>query len=269
MSTCRYGMSALLSCAGAEECAAVCSELGLYFVELNQNLPAYLPGNLNVQTLRQLQEKTGVRFTFHLPEALNPFDFSPEVAAAYREEAVQTIRIARELAEPDDAVVVNMHMPEGVYFTLPDRRIYLMEVYAKEFGERLRQFREECASEAGKQVLICVENCEGFHPWQKQALSFLLESPSFGLTWDVGHDDFSGGADRTFLMEHANRIRHMHLHDGGGEGKSPHLPFGTGKIDLPSRFRFAVEHGCTSVIEVKTVEALVKSVEWMKQRNWL
>ena len=43
------GMPALLELDGAEPCAFLCRELGLQFIELNLNLPAYQPGDADVR----------------------------------------------------------------------------------------------------------------------------------------------------------------------------------------------------------------------------
>ena len=111
-------MPTLVGLEGAEENSALCARLGLQFVELHMNLPAF-----QANRLAALQDRCGVGFTIHADENLNPVDFNPLVAAAYVETMRQTIRAAKALQAP----VVNMHLSRGVYFTLPEGRVYLFE----------------------------------------------------------------------------------------------------------------------------------------------
>ena len=108
-----------------EDCAALCSKLGLQFVELNMNLPQYQTVSLDTNRLEAVAKRYGIYFTIHLDENLNVSDFNPFVAQAYTRTVLETIRIARRLNIP----VLNMHLSEGVYFTLPDRKIFLYEQY--------------------------------------------------------------------------------------------------------------------------------------------
>ena len=70
---------------------------------------------------RAIAEKTGLFYTIHLDENLNVSDFNPHVAQAYRRTVEETVALAKAL----DAPLLNMHLSRGVYFTLPDRRVYL------------------------------------------------------------------------------------------------------------------------------------------------
>ena len=36
-------------------------------------------------------------------------------------------------------------------------------------------------------IIITVENTDGFREYEKKAIDYLLESQFFGLTWDIGH----------------------------------------------------------------------------------
>ncbi len=91
------GMPALLELDGAEPCAALCRELRLRFIELNLNLPAYQPGEADVPSLRSIAEKYGIYYTIHMDENLNPWDFNPRVAEAYRQAAEEAIGLAKAL----------------------------------------------------------------------------------------------------------------------------------------------------------------------------
>jgi sugar phosphate isomerase/epimerase len=110
---------------------------------------------------------------------------------------------------------------------------------------------------------ICVENTNGYLPFQRKALEILLESPIFGLTFDIGHNRCAADADEAWILEHSNRLHHMHLHDV--RGQQDHLPFGNGDLDLKPYLDLAQDR--TAVIEVKTMDGLRKSVAWLNMRN--
>ena len=48
-----FGMPTLIELPGAEDCARLCGELGLQFVELNMNMPHYQVNVINVEELRR------------------------------------------------------------------------------------------------------------------------------------------------------------------------------------------------------------------------
>ncbi len=52
-----FGMPALIELPEAEDCARLCGELGLQFVELNMNMPHYQVNVMNVEKLRRTAEK--------------------------------------------------------------------------------------------------------------------------------------------------------------------------------------------------------------------
>lgn len=258
----RFGMPSLIETKTPEECAALCGELGLSFVELNMNLPQYQTDTMDVKKLRALGEKYGIFYTIHIDENLNMADFNPLVAAAYRETVVRTVALGKELGVP----VLNMHMPRGVYFTLPEGKVYLFERYREEFLEKVRLFRDICTEAIGDSgMMICVENWSGYTPWQIEALDLLLESPAFGLTFDVGHNHCIGGADEPVILQRGEHLHHMHLHDVKDGGKD-HQTLGTGELDIPKYLAMAERYGCTVVLETKTIAGLRKSVAWLKER---
>ena len=93
----------------------------------------------------------------------------------------------------------------------------------------------------------------------------LLESPVFGLTFDIGHNRCSGDADEDFILRHKDRLQHFHIHDVRN-GKQDHQTLGTGELDIGRYLTIAKERSCSVVLETKTVESLKESVAWV--RNW-
>jgi sugar phosphate isomerase/epimerase len=257
-----FGMPTLIELKSLNDCAALCKELGLRFIELNMNLPEYQADKLDMAALSRIAAEYGITYTIHLDENLNPSDFNEKVANAYTETVLQTIEIAKHLHIP----VLTMHMASGVWFTLPDRKVFLFEEYEKEYMQKLIAFRNVC-SEAigGADIRICVENCGEYarFPFLRNGLELLLESPAFALTFDIGHNAAAGYSDEPTIMEHTDRLIHMHVHDASG--RSNHLPLGKGDVDLAKYLALAKKKNCRAVLEVKTVAGLKESVEWIKE----
>ncbi|MCM1192148.1 MAG: sugar phosphate isomerase/epimerase [Acetatifactor muris] len=263
--TIQFGMPTLIEADSPEDAMGLCRELGLAFVELNMNLPRYQAEGLeNAAYLKSLQQKYQVGYTIHLDENLNVCDFNRAVAAAYMETAERAIRAARAIGAP----VLNMHMNHGVYFTLPDRKVLLFERYFEQYMQSWKRFRAVCEEAAdGAEILICIENTDGYTEYEKEAVTFLLESSVFGLTWDIGHSHGAGDTDEAFIMAHQDKLRHFHIHDG--LGRKNHMTLGTGEIDLQQRLHIAEERGCRCVVETKTADALRKSVDWLAAGGYI
>ena len=94
-----------------------------------------------------------------------------------------------------------------------------------------------------------------------------MQSDLFALTWDIGHSHTCGNVDEPFLMCHKDRLCHFHIHDG--LGNKNHQTLGTGEIDLAQRIGVAGECGSRCVVETKTVDALRKSVAWLKTNGYM
>ncbi len=255
-----YGMPTLIETSTLEECAKLCAELGLDFIELNMNMPQYQLDKIDVDYFKSIADKYGIYYTIHLDENLNVCDFNPYVADAYTKTVADTIEIAKQLG----VRVVNMHMARGVYFTLTDRKVYLFSEYKEQYLKSIVAFRNMCENAIGDaDIKICIENCDGYEDFQKEAIELLLESNVFALTFDVGHNHGIGGTDEEFIMKHKDRLHHIHLH--GAEGKKNHLALGTGEMDIEKYINLANEHNCRVVLETKTIDGLKRSVEWLKK----
>lgn len=258
-----WGMPTLLEQPGLLDCAALCARLGLSFVELNMNLPAYQLPMAQERSIRTARKAYGVYCTLHLDENLSPCDFNPRVREAYVRTALDAIALARRHEMP----VVNLHMHPGVHFKLPGRKAYLFAEYRDHYLACLRDFRDRCTLAAGDAPLrVCVENTDGFAPYAREGVALLLQSPIFGLTLDIGHAHCAGGADDALFRRHMDRLSHMHIHDAD---ETCHMTLGTGTLDIEQALRLADARGCRAVLEVKTIEGLTASVQWLRERGWL
>lgn len=256
----QFGMPTLIELSNLEDIVALCKTLRLDFIELNMNLPCYQMEELeNIDKLNAVKEKNNIYFTIHLDENLNVCDFNKSVAEAYIDTVKKTIAVAKRIGAP----IINMHMNHGVHFTLPDKKVELFEIYQGDYMESWKKFRSMCENEIKESdIKICIENTDGFRDYEKKAITYLLESSVFGLTWDIGHSNSVGNIDESFLMEHEDKLRHFHIHDG--KNKKDHLTLGSGDINLDQRLGLARKSGCRCVVETKTVEALKKSVDWLR-----
>lgn len=253
-----WGIPTLLETPGPEEAAMLAHELGFQFVELNMNLPEYQ--RWDIPRLQKIAQENGIYYTIHLDENLDVCDFNPRVAQAYLDTLLDTLEAAKALNVP----VLNMHMQRGVHFTLPGEKVYLyashLEYYQAQWA-RAVSCCEEAA--AGSDLKICVENTDGFTlDFLRKGLDQLLGSSLFGLTYDIGHDHGVGQVDKPFMLAHQDRLRHFHIHDA--LGKKNHLALGTGELDIPWYIGLAQRNHCRAVLEVKAVQELRQSVEWLK-----
>ena len=259
----KFGAPTMVEMESLEQGIRVCRELGLDFLELNINFPQYLLEKLDVETLRKLSQESGVGYTLHLDDEMSIADFNPYIARGYCQTVYDAIGLSKSLGIRK----LNMHLSRGAKYTLPDRVIYFFEAYESDYMARILNFRDECTRRIGDaDITICVENTAGYLPFQRRAVETLLESPVFGLTFDIGHNYCSGNMDEAFILAHADRLQHFHIHDCV-EGKKDHRTLGTGELDVKRYLDIAEELGCTVVVETKTVESLEKSMVWIREKS--
>ncbi len=258
-----FGMPTLLETPTLEACASLCADLGLSFIELNMNMPQYQTEGMDIKLLSETARKYGVYFTAHLDERFNPFDFNKRVADAYTQTMLRTIDLALKI----DIPILNMHLPRGVYFTMPTERIFLFDEYSDDYLVRLTAFRSICERAVGDAgIKICIENTEGYdRPFLRKALEVLLESHVFGLTFDIGHNAGASIDDESIIMSDPGRLNHMHIHDA--LGTKHHLSLGEGNLDIDRYLDMAREADCRAVLETKTVKALRSSIQWLRDRQ--
>ncbi len=270
----QFGMPTLIENKTLEDNINLCSSLGLNFIELNMNFPEYQV-DLFEETDRLIEfaDKAGIYYTIHLDENLNIADFNRLVSDAYLETVRRSIEVTKALLPLRDSygdasqpLTLNMHMHHGIYITLPDRKV---QMYDRDFDTYMKSFsvfREKCEEWIGdSDIMIAVENTDGFREYEKKAIEFLLESQKFGLTWDIGHSKATGEKDVPFIMSHKDHLIHFHIHDGSEVPPRNHLALGDGEIDLKERLSLAEQRNARCVLETKTIEALKKSVGRLKE----
>lgn len=261
----KFGMPTLVECKDITECAAVAGRFGLDFVEVNMSFPQYLPSRSSALQYRELSQKHGIFYTVHADEQLNPFDFNPAVSDCYFKVMGECIDFSLEIGVP----IINMHLLKGVYVTLPEKVVLLTDVYKDEYLERVRSFIKMCEERiAGRNLKISIENVDTnlFTSSQVDALEYFMKSEVFGLTLDVGHDDCMAGKDAHVFKKYLDKLCHLHLHDS--DGKHAHLALGDGRVDIREKLSMLTP-GSTCLVEVKTVDGLEKSIEYLRSNNLL
>ena len=224
----QYGMPTLIENRTLQENIDLCSRLGLRFIELNMNFPEYQVDRLEKTDLfLDAADAAGIYYTIHLDENLNIADFNRLVTDAYLETVRRTIEVAKCLlplrdryGDASQPLTINMHMHHGIFITLPDRKVQMYDRDKDRYLEDCRRFRDLCGSWIGDApILITVENTDGFRGYEQEAIDLFLESPRFGLTWDIGHSKAVGEKDVPFILSRQDRL-----------GKPP-LPVRTGNQD--------------------------------------
>ena len=272
----QFGMPTLIENRSLEDNVSLCAGLGLRFVELNMNFPEFQADRLErTDHFLRTAERAHIYYTIHLDEKLDIADFNPLVSKAYLETVRRTITLSKKLLGLKDRygngsrpMVLNMHMNHGVHITLPDRKVQMYErdfdIYRKSFTE----FRTLCEEWIGNDdIIIAIENTDGFREYEKGMIAYLLESPVFGLTWDIGHSKAIRETDMPFILEHRRHLIHFHIHDGTEKPPQCHMALGDGEIDLKSRLDLAESRNAGCVLETKTAAALKRSVEWLSENN--
>jgi len=259
-------MPTLIELADLDANVALCRELGLSFVELNMNLPEYSPERLSADRVRSVRDGTGIDFTLHLPEELDLAAFNRRI----REGHLACCREAVAWAGDAGIPLINLHLNMGVYFTLPDRRVWLYEKHRDTFLSNLEtSFREVLDIARDHDVTVCIENGGGDFgaDFIREAVERLLtfDAERIALTWDLGHDASSGFNATPVFEKHTGRIRHMHLHDY--DGTTSHQVLFTGEVDVASALTLAKRLDIGVVIETKTPEALAESVRRLRDHD--
>ena len=103
--------------------------------------------------------------------------------------------------------------------------------------------------------------------YEKKAIEKMLQSHCFVLTWDIGHSKATGEIDTPYINAHKDKLCHFHIHDGRENPPKDHLALGDGETDLIARLNKAKECNARCVLETKTIEALKRSVEWLKSKE--
>jgi sugar phosphate isomerase/epimerase len=173
-----------------------------------------------------------------------------------------------EWAKEAGVKLLNMHIIEGPKMTLPDTKVYIYDKYSEEFTDNFIKSIKTLSNKAQKyNILLAIENSANFSKkYIQAALDKALTYPNIKLTWDTGHDAVSNFKDEIYLMQNREHIAHMHLHDS--KGTNDHQVLFEGELNIKKLLNFAQSMNIMALIEVKTEEALIKSVNNLS-KNYL
>ena len=270
----QFGMPTLIENNTIKENIALCKKLKLNFIELNMNFPEYQVEQLeNWKLFYELAEKNQIYYTIHLDENLNIADFNPLVRNACLETVRRVIEVAKNFVslknrfgDATQPLIINMHLNHGIFITLPDKKVWMYETNFSIYEKYFKDFFNLCEKWIGEtDIKICVENTDGFCSFEKKILNMLLESQKFGITWDIGHSKATKEIDVPLIKSFLTKLSHFHIHDGTENPPKNHLALGDGEINLIERLALAQKTNSRCVLETKTIQALEKSVQWIKK----
>ena len=259
----KFGMPSLIEYTSVDEHIDFCRKNNLDFLEINLTFPWYQSDRLDIGHLVRLKEETGIGYTLHFHDQLNPFDFSPEL----RRGAMDNILFGLDLARRIGADRITMHLIRGAYSAVNEVKVYAYSVGKAEYLDHVREFMDVCEVKLdGTDTIYCIENTNGYMDYQKDAVDLMLQNPHFGLTFDIGHNFKTSFDDEAYIMSHADKLRHFHIHDVSE--KSNHIALGSGIINLPKYLDMLRQFACSAVIEVKESQALHRSLSYLRDHGF-
>lgn len=257
----QLGMPALVEKKTLNELVELCLKLKLNFIELNMNLPYNFIENIKPSELKSITKETNIEFTMHMPDEADLGSFYESVRTGYIQLFSDTIDWAYE----SGVKLLNMHIIEGAKMTLPNKKVYIYEEYKEEFKNNFAKSIEILSNKTvNKDLILAIENSSNFDKTHIQnTLNKVLNYHNVALTWDTGHDAVNHFKDKEFLMLHENKISHMHLHDVNGQ--KDHQVLYEGSLNIDELLKFAERKNTRVLVEVKTIEALEKSINKLKR----
>lgn len=256
----KIGMPALIEYTSLSELVDLCLSLNLDFIELNMNLPYNFIENISPAELKKITKETNIEFTIHMPDDADLGIFYESVREGY----VQLFSNTIDWAFESGVSLLNLHIIEGAKMTLPDKKVYIYEQYSDEYQNNFIKSIEFLSQKANKcNTILSIENSNNFgKPYIQKVLDKAITYKNVNLTWDTGHDAISNFKDKKYLMNHIDKIVHMHFHDA--KGQSDHqIPY-DGELNIGEIIKFAKQQNIRMLIEVKTIDSLKRSVEILR-----
>ncbi len=261
----KIGMPALVECTSLTHLVDLCLELKLDFIELNMNLPYNFIQNISPSELKNITRETNIEFTMHMPDEADLGTFYESV----REGFVKLFSDTLDWSYESGVKLLNLHIIEGSKMTLPDKKVYIYDQYSDEYLNSFIKSIEMLSKKANEyDVILAIENSHNFgKPYIQRVLDKAITYPNINLTWDTGHDAVSNFTDKQYLMKNVKKIAHMHFHDAKGQNDHQ-IPF-DGELNISELINFSKEKDIRMLIEVKTKDALKRSVEILRNNKMI
>lgn len=244
----KYGMPTLVEFNSILENVMFAKNNNLGFIEINMNLPYCF--NLKNGELNKYE----FDFTMHLSEELNIGELNDNLFKKYLNEIKRQI----ELGISNNIKRYTIHLNSGVHFTMPDKKIFLNNIYLDKY---LKQIKKSCdilnKIALDNDIYINFENTK-IESFTKEAIKIISGYKYLGFTLDIGHNEKN--ENKAFkLFNDTGKIRHIHMHDY--DLFNDHLALGDGCIDF-SKYNKVIKNNYV-VIEIKRCEELIKSINYI------
>ena len=200
----------------------------------------------------------------HLPLAdINISALHPTVRRDSVEETKRCIDLCEEMG------ISRLVMHPGSFGAAPDRYRFL-EAQARRIAETsVLEILDYCRTRG---MELSIENLHCNEPLYNRPEEFdpFVERGT-GLTLDTVHAFVSGVDPLDFIKRFGGGITEVHLTDGVTSDPVAHLPLGAGDVDCLSVLRELETIGFEGsiVIEVESKEALIESMEFLRQVGYL
>lgn len=251
----RLGMPVLMELNSVEENIILAKQLNLDFVELNINIPYCIPTEEFRHELIRLKEKYDIDFTMHYYDMLDISSTSKH----YRNYLYTELsEIGKYLENIVDKMV--LHLEPGAYMTIRSVKnyVYLDDVnYVKRTLNTIKTIQEVLSTFG---IDIVLENVP-IHPGMEELYKQLGEY-DFSFCYDIGHDViYDNYLFKSFKEKYNLKIQHMHMHNV--YNKKDHQELSKGELLIPRYLDFVSENNIDCVVEVKDIENLKKSIEFI------
>jgi sugar phosphate isomerase/epimerase len=212
--------------------------------------------DLTMPMLRELSETSDIEFSVHGPYSdLNPASVNQQMWA---ETVKQLKRTAELAAEITDLVVVHPGNLSPLGFQMPDIA----------WRQHVECLQESCDFAKDMGVTLALENMINLErilcrtPGELFGMVEEVNRENLGMCFDVGHANHVGNLPE--FLERADEYTHIHIHDNDGSWDQ-HLPLGKGTVDWDAVFKALAGFDGRMVIEARTLEEGVKSLEFIRK----
>jgi sugar phosphate isomerase/epimerase len=261
----RFGYAATSAQGGLEEAVDFAVHNRFRWVELSLNLPEFFPEAMSPGMWARAGAQAGsrgIRLTAHAPEDISLIHLHEPVRRAGLERIKEIMDWCRRV----EVERLTVHIGTSVYFTLPDQRQYLHQVYPHRFRQILHDSLCELRDYADNRVRLCIENVQYFGPLVVQeVLTQLLPQGGLCLTWDWGHSH-GDPEQEAFMLAHRQYIRNCHVHDHNG--RQDHLVVGDGRMDFPFYIQQVQDLDAPLIFEVRPREKAVAARDRFVAADW-
>lgn len=255
----RYGMPVLMEFDNVLDNIHVAKELGFDFLELNINMMYCTPSDKFRNDLLSYKKEYDIDFTLHYFDTL---DISSNSKHYRNYLYTEFSEIGKHLEGIVEKIV--LHLEPGAYMTIRSVKNYVYATdpdYVPRTLNTLKTIREILHTFG---ISVVCENVP-IQPFMEDLYKTLNEH-GFMFCYDIGHNViYNDYLYESFRSKYNLFVSHMHMHNV--YNKKDHQELSKGEILIPKYVEYAKENKIDVVIEVKDLENLKKSVDFLKSRS--